>query len=182
MMKYILYILNKLKFTAFIDNKSNLAINEINVRLIQNLKFKARSKTKNCSRVVKQVNYPSNLRARSAETWIKQLPIPPVCPDSNDICRIVKIKYRLVLTLGAADSNNFDLLIPVTIGSVPLRNEIESSYAYQFASDFPPSYEACMFRSNLDGGNVNPDFENGEIIEHDFKPLYPVYRDTNVKY
>ncbi len=151
-----------------------MSLNEISVRLVQNLKFKAKTKTKNCSRIVKHVNYSSIVKAHSVLTWdTSHLIIPPICPNSNEICKIVKIKYSLVLTIGTIDSKNFDLSIPITIGSVPLRESFQVENLNQFSEDLP-SYETCMF-----GTSFNSETSvglNSEVPE--FTPSYPVYKNS----
>ena len=142
------------------------------MQLVQNIKFKAKTKTKNCARVVKHVNYSYSVRAHSLDTWnTGHLLVPPVCPSSNNISQLVNVKYSIVLTIGTIDSKNFDLVIPIVIGSVPLRDQTQN---YDPLSNDLPSYETCMFGSSYSGETHV--WSNSE--EPEFIPSYPVYNNT----
>ena len=81
-------------FKASIENKSSRELKHLTVDLIQNLKFHASGETRKCSRKVAQVTYQSKIPSRSSENWTNGcLPIPAVCPSSNNTCKIIEISY-----------------------------------------------------------------------------------------
>lgn len=100
------------------------------------------------------------------------LVIPSVCPTLNGLCQIISVNYALVFTFGVKGSIDKDLIIPITIGTVPLHS---ASNAYHP----PPIYEQSMFGSE---GSEKLEFKNddppvkGDVYESDantYRPLYP---------
>ena len=165
-------------FNAVVDNRSNKSVT-MSTRLIQNLRFHTRSKTKSCKRVIGETTYPGRVEPRTNVTWKGALIIPPVCQSSNASCRIIEITYTIDFNFSSNGvSISTDLLVPITIGTIPLRS-VEAMSDDMNASNLPPSYEACMFGPNPN--QMPPDYEDKrEIIESDdasFRPMYPYYKD-----
>jgi hypothetical protein len=168
-------------FNAFIDNKSDRYINELSVKLIQQLKFHANSKTRSCTRNVANIINPNKIPGRDIYNWDRgQLLIPSVCPSSNGTCKIIEIHYCVQFSFGASSSLDSHLSIPIKIGTIPLRNEqIEET---NLLTPSLPTYEECMFGSNPNK-ELAVHFDKGDVLENDsniFKPSYPYYKDYSV--
>jgi hypothetical protein len=175
-------------FNVAIDNKSNMSIIDMTVKLVQSMKFHATHKSRSCSRIVAAIRYPGKVNARTKETWNNSvLIIPPVCSSSNGTCRIIEVSYTVIFnfdTSGFAISK--DLKIPLIVGTIPLRVNTKDvkldDHERDLASSLP-SYEACMFGRNK-SSEIPNDFETkGEFVESDestFKPFYPYYKDFTV--
>jgi hypothetical protein len=103
---------------------------------------------------VAQVNHHNlEIQPRSVEKWDRgRLIIPSVCSTSNGTCRIIEVSYTVVFTFGASSSFDENLTIPVTIGTMPLRDISEFSLAPSAPMEMPspPSYEACMLFINFE--------------------------------
>ena len=72
--------------------------------------------------------------------------------DSKLICKIIEIGYDLVLTIGSKLSVDFNLSIPIVIGTVPLArtvlppiNQSEIISDCQIDEIGTPTYEECIF-------------------------------------
>lgn len=166
-------------FNAYIDNRSDRELKKLRVRLKQHLKFHASGKTKSSLRWVTEIQNTHKVRPHSIENWLGgQLRIPSVCPSSNDTCRIIEISYSVIFIYGASNSIDSNVTIPITVGTIPLIQENETTLSIPLA----PSYEECMFGVNPNK-ELNNNIEKGEVIESDtdsFKPFYPVFRDYSV--
>lgn len=171
-------------FNAEIDNRSNRELDSIKVKLVQDLKFHATTKSRTSQRNVAEVVYSNVIRPCSIESWNKgTLVIPPVCPSSNGACKIIEISYSVVFVFGASNSIDSNLAIPIYIGTIPLRQLENTSNNTSSAYPSAPSYQECMF-----GANPNQEFDSGfqkgELIESDlstFKPFYPYYKDYSIQ-
>lgn len=95
--------------------------------------------------------------------------IPSVCPTSNGLSKIIDISYLLIFSFGVRGSLDRDLVIPVVIGTMPLRTESESSVH----SYLPPTYEESMFGAEKSSGDES---SKGDVYDSDvnsYRPLYP---------
>lgn len=178
-------------FNASIDNKSGRTIREMTVRLLQNLRFHATTKSKSCTRTVAAIQFPGKIGPRSQDTWNSSvLTIPPVCSSSNGTCRIIEVSYLVEMsfdTSGIAISK--DLRIPIIIGTVPLTAKAtQDAYPLLDGDEeaAAPSYEECLFSASASSrprpkDHMPADYEaKGELVESDqatFKPYYPYYRN-----
>ena len=177
-------------FNAKIDNKSNRELNVMRVKLYQNAVFRAQGHTRHSSRNVAEISHKNKVAPQTVETWNGRLVIPSVCPSSGTLCQIIKVSYVIYMTFGASNSIDSNLEIPVTIGTIPLQNEMPSNNNLNIStiqnnmlSGDPPSYEACMFGANPNKELIETNYERGELVEsnsNNFTPLYPVYKDFSI--
>lgn len=65
-----------------------------------------------------------------------------MCSTSNGTCRIIDVSYKLIFTFGAPNSIDEHLKVPITIGTIPLRDLARPSAPLD--SQAPPSYGACL--------------------------------------
>ena len=139
------------------------------VKLIQHVIFHATSKSRRDSRLkilclsqkdfsinlihlnylrnVVEMRYHSEIEPLSVVKWDKgSLIIPAVCPTSNGTCRIIEVSYSIVFTFGASNSIDEHLSIPITIGTIPLRDieQLNITPSAPVEMPLPPSYEACL--------------------------------------
>ena len=166
-------------FKVEIDNKSSREIKEMSVNIIQRIYFHSTCKTKTCVRNMAQVKYPKRIPEKTREVWSLGIIIPPVCASSNGTCKIIHVTYIILFNFdpsGLAVSK--DLGIPLTIGTIPLRNQSNNMQPDQLMPSLPSSFQACMF-GNENSANFEP-ASKGEIVESNsssFKPMYPFYKD-----
>ena len=125
-------------------------------------------KSKTCTRIIKEVFYPKKTNPKSFETWtLGQLIIPTLCPSSDDSCGIIEISYNLILKVGSSVSLLSNLEVPITIGTIPLKqdsNSITQSIA---------QYKQEISFSNDSNNNINSLQTQSDLI----KPYYPVYKE-----
>uniref|UniRef100_A0AC34FNW1 Arrestin C-terminal-like domain-containing protein n=1 Tax=Panagrolaimus sp. ES5 TaxID=591445 RepID=A0AC34FNW1_9BILA len=107
-----------------IDNKTSLKIPKFEIAIMENLLFAAnsysRSMNKSSSRIIasKIVIVDSNVD----ESKIVYLTVPPLMPSYHK-CPIIKNDYSLFVkfTTDAVFTSGPEIKIPITIGSIPLR-------------------------------------------------------------
>ncbi len=120
-----------------------------------------------------QTIHENKISKRSVENWSRGcLPIPAVCPSSNNTCKIIEISYMVNFMFGAANSLDSKLSIPIIIGSIP------STLDDQLVQ-YDVIFENCIFGSNSKK-ELNINFNKDDAIESDsktFNPIYPVYRN-----
>ncbi|XP_033634739.1 arrestin domain-containing protein 3-like [Asterias rubens] len=128
----------------------------------------------------------TTIRGRRTENWNnKLLKIPPITPTLTN-CGIIKLEYFLTICLDITGAMNLNLLLPVMIGTVPLRappytpfdplavGSLDLGFAEMFPSPpiadiAPPSYAECLF------GAVDIRDDETEDIMGDnlmFTPMY----------
>ena len=151
----------------------------MSVRLVQTIEFIATRKSKFDGRVIAHIMFPDIVKERSFQDWNNIiLPIPAICSTSNEESNIIKINYFVVFnfdTSGIAVSK--DLLIPITIGTIPFKDNLNSGSSALTQN----SFEGCMFGPNTDF--TNEDENKGEYYGNDsntYMPLYPVYHDFSL--
>ncbi len=104
--------------------------------------------------------------------------------SSKNTCKIIEISYNLVLTFGTNFSIDFELSIPIVIGTVPLKNtnlkdmppinQSEIISECQLDEIGTPTYEKCIFSSETSKENITR-YTKSEKIESN-SPFYPVYK------
>lgn len=164
-------------FKAVINNQSNKPIKSVVVKLVQTLRFHATSKTRTDTRDVVSLQCPNKVGARDFYTWNGRIKIPPVCPSLNkqtNMCKIIEIDYYIDLHVDVSTmSVSRDILIPLTIGTVPLQDPSRPEAS-------APTYESCMYGAGeyqvpLEDSNGR----KGEMLNSDeasFAPVYPFYK------
>ncbi|RNA31177.1 arrestin domain-containing 3-like [Brachionus plicatilis] len=164
-------------FDITINNRTNKAINCMNVSLVQKIKFRANFKTKTSSRTVENFRFPSRVQEKSILNWNNSvLVIPPTCPTSNKNSKIIDISY-LVLFDFCASGPHFpkEIAIPISIGTIPLKlqneNQQQNGIIDYEESKFGPYPDKILFHES--------EFEDLVEIENEkFKPLYPFLKDN----
>ncbi len=135
------------------------------------------SKTKTETRDVAELLCPNKVDARDFYTWNGKIQIPPICPSLNQFtsaCRIIEIEYYIDLYFDVNTmSFSSDILIPITIGTVPLNNG-------NTTNSLLPSYESCMYGAgDFHMPNEDSNEKKGKVINSDessFVPVYPYYK------
>ena len=164
---------------ADIDNKSSRDIEEMSVSLVQNIRFIATKNSKNERRFLSNVKKNVMVKKKSFQDWNNIiLPIPSICSNSNGVSKIIEVDYFVYFsfdTSGIAVSK--DLVIPIEIGTIPLRDDVNSDPS----TPLPYSFERCMFGPNT---NFSQQEEiKGEYYDNDsntYIPLYPIYKDYSI--
>lgn len=165
-----------------IENSSSRRIKSIDVELVQKITVrmsyiaycKPRIITHSIFNKIAKVKFSRKIEPKNQDRWDNvSLAVPPICP-SNGLCRIFELNYFLKLNYypeGFYISSYSGLFIPITIGTIPLMNEVMqsdfTSYAYDPSSvngsssnnnDIPPGYEAIadqMAESNANTVNLD---------------------------
>ena len=152
----------------------------MSINIIQRIYFHATTKTKICVRNVAQLKYPKRIPEKSREVWSQGIIIPAVCSSSNGTCRIIQVNYCILFNFNPSGlSISKDLEIPITIGTIPIRNQSNNMQQGQTMPSLPqPAYQACMF-GNENSNNFQP-ASKGEVMESNsssFMPMYPYFQD-----
>ncbi|CAF0761104.1 unnamed protein product [Brachionus calyciflorus] len=163
-------------FDITVNNKSNRLISRMSVSLIQKIKFKANYRTKLSYRTIENFRFPSSVQERSIVKWDNSvLIIPPICPTSDGRCKIIDVSYLVLFDFCASGlSLTKEMLIPIVIGTIPLRPQVERIW-----NDELISYEECKFGPYPDKISFDEeDFDDiMETTEEKFKPLYPFFKE-----
>jgi hypothetical protein len=119
----------------------------------------------------------NKIGARDLYTWNGIIKTPPVCPSLNkqtNMCKNIEIDYYIALNVDVGTMySSRDILIPLTIGTVPLQDPSRPEAS-------GPLYESCMYGA----GDYQVPFEDsngrkGEMLNSDeasFAPVYPFYK------
>ena len=106
--------------------------------------------------------------------WENSVTVPPVCQTSNSKSQIIKISYSIQLSfvVDTSSKNELSILIPLTVGTFPLKiNDI---------IDFRTNSTIMFLASTVTPKNlIEKNQRKGEIIESNkknYKPLYPFYK------
>lgn len=152
-----------IEFIAQIDNQSNKPLRFLSIHLIETAVFytKGSVKPQIADRLVAFTTHSEYILPRQSFTWDGSLFIPPTCPTSekntSDQSTYVKIGYRVVLYCDRVKKGV--LATPVTIGTVPLENDV----ADQLDKEIRLVFERCINEEDC-----------GDDI--DFLPFYPYYQ------
>ena len=146
------------------------------LKLLQTIVFQATTKSKTCTRNVLEVRSPSKIGPRSFETWNGECTVPAVVATSNGSCRIINVRYDLVLNVYGSMRSNLN--IPIVIGTIPLLEPAQNGEIV--LEPPPPSYQSCSYGSSARPmmPETGDQSKKGEIIENNqgsFVPLYPYY-------
>jgi hypothetical protein len=163
-----------LSFKAVIDNKSSYTMSQVSFQLIQKVYCVTRSKSRLFSRVVVELPYSNKVNKSKYEEWNGSIIIPPVCPSSKQISRIMDISYSVVLYINPSGPHtSFTAVIPIIIGTVPLAQEnYQNNQTWSFeASRFLPENNSAFDEKNK-GEEIN--------MNSNFTPSYPVYKDLSI--
>lgn len=134
-----------IRFTASINNRSNRRVIRTSVKLVQDLSFFGTYKfifknslTKHDYRDVARIVINKEIEAHESQEvfTFEPLVIPPVIPSQNS-SNIIRINYLLVFTFGVRGSIDKNLIIPITIGTVPL---LVSSQGHDLSNFSSPGY------------------------------------------
>lgn len=104
--------------------------------LVQRIRFQAQKDSKIVSREIVTAQYTKKIGAKSKETWNGYLTVKPTCSSStNNSNKLINVSYVLICYMDASGiSTGTNLIIPITIGTVPIResvNESDPSPIYQ---------------------------------------------------
>ena len=164
-----------LSFKAILDNKSSNSMKFVSFQIIQQILCITRYKSRMFERLVCELPYPNKINERTCEEWSNSVVIPPVCPSSNGLSKVMNISYSAVLYVNPSGAHlGFYALIPIVIGTIPLTQDNYENYQ-------PLSFETSRFvaekNSELD------EKQKGEVtnMNADFLPSYPYYKDFSFK-
>ena len=149
------------------------------LKFVQTIVFQATTKSKTCTRNILQIKSPNKTGPRSFETWNGECPVPAVVATSNGSCRIINVRYDLVLNVNPSGlTMSTNLNIPIVVGTIPLLEPAQNG-GIGFEPP-PPSYQSCSFGPSAPPMMPQPGDESkkGEMIENNqdsFVPLYPYY-------
>lgn len=106
---------------AEISNGSNRSVSGTKAELIMTTRFHATSKSKSVTRIV-AVKKMGRIEEGEHQSWNNvPLHIPPVPPSDLVGCRIIDVVYYIKFTVDpSGPATDMEVLIPVTIGTIPL--------------------------------------------------------------
>ena len=176
-----------MKYTAEINNTCNRDVNKIQVKLVQYTSIQGASR----ELIVKTYHAKKSIHDVAKQEIDKEIPgktnaavvtdqpfvIPSVCPTLGGVCQIISVTYALVFTFGVRASGDKDLIIPITIGTMPLRSSDDAYLP-------PPTYSQTMYENDGEKEEFKDDEPpaKGDVYESDatsFKPLYPNFIGFN---
>ncbi|XP_055906146.1 arrestin domain-containing protein 3 [Eupeodes corollae] len=169
----------RIRFNVVLDNQSDVRCSDVKVRLMRKVTYNCHTpeiKTKWNEVKVSQVLLGEVVKQNRAE-MNEFLEIPSTVPSSMENCSIIKIIYTLKFTVKLAGFySDFDLVFPLTIGTVPLQaslmEEQESVIVGQpgaipvFKPMPPPTYQ-------------EDSTAKGKYQDKTFIPKYPVFSYQN---
>lgn len=120
-------------FNADINNKSNRTMTCSKASLIQQVKYHATNKTRTVNNCLQEQRH-GKIEGGGTDVWRNErLFIPPVPPSYLLGCKIIDIRYLVMITVDPSGIG-FDLDVPVevVIGSIPL-----ASIAQQYGVNIP---------------------------------------------
>lgn len=175
------------RYQASINNTSNRDVIRTRIRLVQYARFQGTSRElivqtnhmKISEHDVAKIIIDKQIVGKTSQSVIADQPfvIPSVCSTLNNVCRIISVNYSLVFTFGVRGSIDKDLIIPITIGTVPLQTRSDTYLP-------PPTYEQSTLGNNLEKQEFKEDDQptKGDIYDSDadtYKPLYPNFIGFN---
>ncbi|KAH3836787.1 arrestin domain-containing protein 3-like [Dreissena polymorpha] len=113
----------EIPFWAEINNQSNRTMSCSKARLLMSVSYHATSKTRIVQNYLTQIKH-GEIEGGGTEAYVNEkLHIPVVPPSFLKNCRIIDIRYYVVITVDPSGLG-FDLHVPVevVIGSIPLRS------------------------------------------------------------
>lgn len=167
-----------IRFQAALHNQSHKPIKICAVKLIQQMRFHATTKTRSEVRDVALVYCPQPINAGEFYDWSGSLQIPPICSTLNhltSVCRNIEIEYSLSLYFDVTTfSFSTNIQVPIVVGTVPMQSEdrVQNDVAL-------PSYESCMYGACESRMPSEETGRKGEILNSDentFKPIYPYFK------
>lgn len=154
----------KILVTVDYDNRSDIAIISTKISLKRTIRYKSqtpRPKTKLEIEKIVEV-FVAGVDPSSSNVVERYLVLPPSMPNSNEqFCDVVQITYELkVEGETPAFSNNIELSLPITIGSVQFNNDQQHGVAaasssnasaprpHNFVDNSVPEYNSYAFKSS----------------------------------
>ena len=138
-------------------------MNEFKARLIKKLRIQ---KETSWTEYAKTVALLKN--EKMVQDWESEIFIPPLCPSSNMLSKLISISYSLMFTFKASKySSNVELEIPLTVGSIPFKVR-NGRYLHTY-EPFPFEYPKLDAIPELNGELNSNDIKN-------YKPLYPFFK------
>lgn len=126
-------------------------------------------------REVISIQKGTKTKGKSLESWNSSLKIFPICPTSNQSSKLIEISYNILLNFDAAGiSLSTDLVLPITIGTLPFSDDI--THESQVVQP-----KRCLY--DVDSVDFDNEFQT-EIFdanEEPFKPYYPYYECEEVE-
>lgn len=125
-------------FNSEIDNKSDRDMTCTKARLIMQVKYHARGKTRTVNNCIQELQH-GKIDGGGTDVWRdEKLFIPPVPPSYLEGCRIIDIRYLAMMTVDPSGIG-FDLNVPVevVIGSIPF-SSIAQQYGYNVQQTIAP--------------------------------------------
>nr|CAD7424192.1 unnamed protein product [Timema monikensis] len=185
-----------------LENPTNVAINSVTCTLNQLCTLTATNPRKSTRVKNRQLNTITlgEVAKHSKASWEKPLKIPACPPTLQANCNVIKWEYNLqVMAISAGCHSNVEVVIPITIGTVPLIWGPPASFGTSPAafgqpsipsapllppagpsiaqlyphSAPPPSYDECMFGAANIKDESDTDYTFGKM---EFAPKYPNYK------
>uniref|UniRef100_A0A1L8DK69 Putative arrestin domain-containing protein 3 n=1 Tax=Nyssomyia neivai TaxID=330878 RepID=A0A1L8DK69_9DIPT len=184
---------------AEIANASTVKVDEIRFSLKKIIRYTSqtpRPKTKEETLTITEARISGLKKKEQSGKFEQHLQIPPLPPTSLSLCRIITVSYEVKIEAKVSGAHlNPVLKIPVTLGTVPLRDNVynimpgtEAPIAIEPilnpitspAADRnlpPPSYEECVFGAV----QVKDDEDDDKTVMSctTYAPRYPVYNCNN---
>ncbi len=107
-----------ISFFSVLENKTNRKIKPMTVKLIQCANFHTNGRIKESNIVIASIKYNKIVNSKSVNEWDGFLLVPPTCPTSNGLCKLIDIHYELLFVLNPSGlSFKTELTIPIIIGN-----------------------------------------------------------------
>lgn len=162
----------RIRFHVALDNQSDVRCSDIKVRLMRKVSYTCHTpetKTKWNEVKIAQVLLGEVIKRNRAE-MNEYLEIPSTVPSSMENCTIIKIVYTLKFTVKLAGFySDFDLVFPLTIGTVPLQaSMIEQQNGQPEATQMFTPMDPPTFEEDITA--------KGKYQDKTFIPRYPVFK------
>ncbi|XP_059470817.1 arrestin domain-containing protein 17-like isoform X2 [Neocloeon triangulifer] len=182
--------------TLDVENNSGVDLNQVSVKLIKLVTFKAGGRTKDTKVSIVEQNL-GRLNSGQSSTYERvALPVPSLPPSYLRNCNIIDLNYYVEASFSPSGCHrNFFIWMPLVIGTIPLQqNFAQFSQAPPqpppqqnftpsapqmdeppppYPSLAPPTFEESMFGAK----NVFDDDKDEHTFGNkNFAPLYPVYK------
>uniref|UniRef100_A0A1B0GIA7 Putative signal transduction n=1 Tax=Lutzomyia longipalpis TaxID=7200 RepID=A0A1B0GIA7_LUTLO len=186
---------------AEIANASTVKVEEIRFSLKKLIRYTSqtpRTKTKEETLTISEGRI-SGMKKKQSGKFEQHLQIPPLPPTSVSLCRIITISYEVKIEAKVSGAHlNPVVKIPITLGTVPLRDNVYNvvpgtqgiqppiqmepilnpiSHPSSDQNLPPPSYEECIFGTV----QVKDDEDDEKTVMSctKYAPRYPVYNCNN---
>ncbi|XP_067001870.1 arrestin domain-containing protein 3 isoform X2 [Anabrus simplex] len=164
--------------SAEINNQDRRPVSYVKASLMQVVKYSHKNVTRKIKRVVGEVTRGC-IMPHESQFWLEEtILIPPVPASCLQYCNLMSVWYKVYFSLYQSEFHTTTLKLPVVIGTVPLKQYINTfergcGDAPLPGEDWPsPNHESCFFGPH---NVVDSSGDAGTEQQCSFTPLYITY-------